>query len=193
MSASPLEHRSRQGLLGRPAAWRLQGSALAMTISNGSTQTVALRDIREVRIYMVRSRFWEHYVCELRLADRRMLRIYDEYTRFLVWRMSSGKTYRRLVTELCAALAATDMRCRFRTGPRLSSCLLIALAMALAMYLIAQAMVSHAGMSQADGRWLFAIGCGLILLKSPYWRSANRLIEFDPVAIPEGLLPRVHQ
>lgn len=135
------------------------------------------------------SRFREHFVCELRLADDSILQIGDEYAWLMVLKISSRDTYRSFVTTLCAALASEKISCRFRAGPRGSSYLLAVLLMAAAIYLFAQFMVFHVGMTEADARWLVALGFGLILVKSPYWRSANRLIEFEPAKIPEGLLP----
>ncbi len=190
MTATSFEHRSRRGWLGRPVTWRLQATTVSMTTEDGAGQTFDLRDIREVRIYVTPSRYSEHYVCELRLADNTLLRIEDGYARFVVWTVSSRETYRSFVTALCAALASVEPHCRFRAGPRMSRYLLTVLAMAVAIYLLAQFMISQVGMSETDGQWLFAFGCGLILLKSPYWRSANRQTEFDPANIPEGLLPR---
>ncbi len=189
MAPSP-EHRSGRGWLGRPVVWRLHATTLSMTDEGGVSQTFALRDIRELRLYLTSSRFSEHYICVLRLADSSRLRIYDEYARFVVWRVSSRETYRGFVTALCAALATEDMECRFRAGPRISFYLMTVLAMAAGIYLIAQFLVAHVGMTEADARWLLAFGFGLILVKSPYWRSGNRLIRFEPTAIPEGLLPR---
>lgn len=184
------EHRSRHGRLGRSVVWRLHATTLSMTDEDGGGRIFALRDIREVRLYLMPSRLWEHYVCELRLSDNTMLRIGDEYARFLVWRVFTTETYRDFIMALCAALAAQEPRCRFRAGPLLWTYLLSVLAMAAAIHLLAQAMVVHMGMSETDRYWLLAFGYGLILLKSPYWRGANRLTEFDPTDIPEGFLPR---
>jgi hypothetical protein len=189
MTAPSPEHRSRQGWLGRPVNWRLSGATLSMTDEGGGGRSFALPDIRELRLSLTPSRFSEHYVCELRLADGGTLSIYDEYQRFVVWKVSSKETYRGFVLALCAALASEGRRCRFRAGPRVGSHLLIVLAMAVAIYLIAQFLVVHVGMSATERNWFFAFGCGLILLKSPYWRRSNRQAVFDPADIPEELLP----
>ena len=161
-----------------------------MTDENGGRQTFRLPDIRELRLYLMPSRFWEHYVCELQLANGDRLRIGDDYQRFVVWKVSSRESYRCFILALCAALVSEERRCRFRAGPRKTSYLLSVLAMAIGVYLIAQFLVAHVGMSETDRNWLVAFGYGLILLKSPYWRRSNRLTEFDPADIPEGLLPR---
>lgn len=183
------EHRSRRGWLGSTVVWRLQASILSVSDEDGGGHMFELLDIRELRLYVTSSRFREHYVRELRLADDSAMRINDEYARFVVWKVSSRETYRSFITALCVAIAPEEIHCRFRAGPAEASYLLTVLAMAAAIYLLAQYLVLHVGMSEADGHWLVALGCGLIRLKSPYWRSANRLIKFDPTEIPGGLLP----
>lgn len=186
-----IEHRSSHGRLGGSVTWRLDGARLTMTgMGRGHEDGFALRDIREVRLSLMASRFRKHHVCELQLADRSRLRIDDEYARFAIWKVASGESYRRFVVTLCTALAVEGTECRFRTGPRGSVYLAMVLVMAAAIHLIAQFLVVHVGLSETEGRWFFAFGCGLILLKSPYWRRVNRPAAFDPVAIPEALLPR---
>jgi len=163
-----------------------------MTDSNGDKRVIGLRDICEMRLHLAASRFHEHHVCNLHLANGERLIISNDYVRFGFWRISSGETYRPFVLTLCAALASPGGECRFLAGPRKAAYVAVTLAMMAAMYAIAQAMVAHAGMSETDGRWLMAFGGVLILLKSPYWSRSNRLTEFDPLAIPEGLLPAGH-
>ncbi len=130
MTVPSPEHKSRRGWLARPVVWRLRATALSMTKADGAAQTFELREIREVRLYVMPSRFWEHYVCELRLADDSMLRIGDECAGLAVWKASSKDTYRSFVTALCAALDSEKLSCRFRAGPRLSSYLITVLVMA---------------------------------------------------------------
>lgn len=191
MTDSSLEHRSRYGWLGRPVVWRLQGTTLSMVGKDNDAASICdLREIRELRLYLMPARFWQYYVCELRLADGRMLRIGDEYTRFVVWRVLSRETYGKFVAALCAKLVSAGVPCRFRAGPPEASYLFVTLAAVAAIYGLTQFMVSQVGMSETDGRWAFAFGCALALLKSPYWHRVNRLVEFDPAEIPDGLLPR---
>lgn len=187
--ASP-EHRSRHGWLGRSVVWRLDATTLSMTNTDrGIVRTLGLQEIRELRLCLMPSRFWEHHVCELQLTDGSRLWIGDDYVKFVVWKVSSKETYREFVTALCAALASKGLQCRFRTGPREPDHLLLMLAVIAAIYVITQFLVVHVGMSKTDGNWFFSFGCVLVLLKSPYWRRVNRPTEFDPTKIPDGLLP----
>lgn len=189
MTTPPPGHRSRYGWLGRPVTWRLGGATLSMTDESGGGRSFALRDVHELRLFLMPSRFSEHLICELRLADGETLQICDAYQRFFLWKVSSQETYRGFVLALCAALVAEGRDCRFRAGPPAGQYLLITLAMLIAIYLLAQFAVILLEASEADRNGLLAFEYGLILLKSPYWRRSNRQAAFDPTAIPEELLP----
>lgn len=190
MTTPPLEHRSRHGWLGRPVTWRLSGATLSMTDENGSRQNFALADVCELRLSLMPTRFSEHHICELLLAEGNALRIYDGYQRFVFWKVSSGESYRCFVLALCVALISDGGRCRFCAGPRAVPHLVSVLAMLVAIYLLAQLLVVHVGASETDRNWLLAFGCALILLRSPFWHRSNRQPAFDPAAIPAELLPR---
>lgn len=177
---SDLSYSFRASLLDRETAWKLQGEFISVTPEGGIEQRFALSEVRDVHLSYVRSKYSHHWFCVLRLESGRKFTLKNRHFKGLANFEDRNSAYNAFVKGVHRALEPYRSQVRFHSGSLwafLFSVLFVVIGVGATLLCLWAAL------------WQGAIPFGVLTLVLVGTLGRLKPRDFEPSAIPQGLLP----